>query len=109
MEQVGQHDGGHLPYLEMGTGFMIGLSVGYVVKKSFKLILLLMGLVIIGMFLLESQGIITLNEASLDQSVSLGVEAFKHFLAFLRDRLGELKLAGGASAIGGFVVGLKMG
>jgi len=109
MNEVAQTDGVHIPYLEMGSGFMMGLSVGYVVKKSFKLMLLLMGLAIIGVFVLENQGIITLNESSLDQQVSLGTEAFKHFVLFLKDRLAALKVAGGASAVAGFVVGLKMG
>ena len=108
-QQMGQNEGLQLPYLEMGSGFMIGLSVGYVVKKSFKLMLLLMGLAVIGVFVLENQGIITLNETSLDQNVSLGVEAFKQFALFLKERLAALKIAGGASAIAGFVVGLKMG
>ncbi len=109
MNEVTQSEGLQLPYLEMGSGFMIGLSVGYVVKKSFKLMLLLMGLAVIGVFILENQGIITLNETSLNQNVSLGVEAFKQFVLFLKERLAALKIAGGASAIAGFVVGLKMG
>jgi len=106
---VTQSEGWNIPYLEMGSGFMMGLSVGYVVKKSFKLLLLLMGLALIAMFVLENQGIITLNESSLDQQVALGTETFKHFLFFLKDRLAALKVAGGASAVAGFVVGLKMG
>jgi uncharacterized membrane protein (Fun14 family) len=98
-----------LPYLEMGSGFMMGLSVGYVVKKSFKLMLLLMGLILIALFVLENQHIITLNEASLDESVTLGTTAFQHFVGFLKDRLSSLKVAGGVSAAVGFVAGLKMG
>ena len=108
-QQLGQNEGFQLPYLEMGSGFMMGLSVGYVAKKSFKLMLFLMGLTIIGMFVLESQGIITFNEASLDQDVSFSIEAFKQFALFLEERLAALKIAGGASAVAGFVVGLKMG
>ena len=98
-----------IPYLEMGSGFMIGLSVGYVVKKSFKLILLLMGIGVITIFVLESKGIISLNESALDQSVAMGTESFKYFLMWIKDRLAGLKIAGGASAVAGFVVGLKMG
>ena len=109
MNEVTQTEGWHIPYLEMGSGFMMGLSVGYVVKKSFKLMLLLMGLALIAVFVLDNQGIITLNESSLDQQVSLSTEAFKHFVLFLKDRLAALKVAGGASAIAGFVVGLKIG
>ena len=109
MNEVGQSEGLHLPFLEMGSGFMIGLSVGYVVKKGFKLMLLLMGLAIIGVFVLENQGLITLNETALDQSASLSIETFKNFALFLKERLIALKASGGASAVAGFVVGLKMG
>ena len=109
MNEVTQTEGWHLPYLEMGSGFIMGLSVGYVVKKSFKLMLLLMGLALIGVFVLQAKGIITLNESSLDQNVSWIVAGFKHFVLFLKDRLAALKVAGGASAVAGFVVGLKMG
>jgi len=98
-----------IPYLEMGSGFVMGLSVGYVVKKSFKLLLLLMGIGVITIFVLENRGIILLNETALDLSISLGLEGFKHFLLWVQERLGSLKIAGGASAVAGFVVGLKMG
>jgi uncharacterized membrane protein (Fun14 family) len=109
VNEVGQADGFQFPYLEMGSGFMIGMSVGYVVKKSFKLLLFLLGISIIAIFVLERQGILVLNETALDQNVSLGMEAFQTFTAFLKERLASLKLAGGASAIAGFLVGLKMG
>jgi uncharacterized membrane protein (Fun14 family) len=109
VNEVGQADGFQFPYLEMGSGFMIGMSVGYVVKKSFKLLLFLLGISIIAIFVLERQGILVLNETALDQNVSLGMEAFQTFTAFLKERLSSLKLAGGASAIAGFLVGLKMG
>ena len=98
-----------IPYLEMGSGFMLGLSVGYVLKKSFKLLLFLVGLLVIAMFVLENQHIIVINEDSLDQNIALGTEAFKHFVLFLKERISSLKIAGGISAGAGFVVGLKMG
>jgi len=98
-----------IPYLEMGGGFLIGLSIGYVLKKSFKILLILLGISLITIFVLESQGVITLNEAGLQESVSNGMEMFKHFLGFLKDRLSNFKVAGGLSAVAGFAVGLKMG
>jgi uncharacterized membrane protein (Fun14 family) len=98
-----------LPYLEMGSGFLIGLSVGYFLKKSFKLILLLMGLVVVAMFVLESKGVITINESSLDQTVSAGANTFKVIANFLKESLGALTFAGGGSAIAGFLTGLKWG
>ena len=98
-----------LPYLQMGSGFMIGLSTGYFLKKSFKALLILMGLVIVAMFVLESQGVITINESSLDQTVNAGTGAFKHLLTYVKDRLDKLTIAGSGSAVAGFFVGLKWG
>jgi len=98
-----------LPYLEMGSGFMMGMSVGYVLKKSFKLLLFLTGLAVITVFVLEQKGVIVLNETALDQNVNMGLEMFKTFGLWLKERLSSLKIAGGASAVAGFFVGMKMG
>ena len=97
------------PYLDLGTSFVIGLAVGYFLKKSFKLLLLLLGLALVITFVLESQGVITLNEANLEASVAGGVDMFKHFAMFLKDRLGESTFTKGLGAVAGFFVGLKMG
>jgi len=98
-----------LPYLEMGTGFLIGLSIGYVLKKSFKALLFLMGIALIAIFVLESQGVIRLNEAHLQESVSHGVDAFKQFALFLKERLTRFHVGSGLSAVAGFFIGLKIG
>ena len=98
-----------LPWLEMGSGFLIGMAVGYFLKKSFKILLVLLGVAIAIIFVLESQKVVTINEEGLVQTVSAGSEQFKHFALFLKERLSRLNFAGSASALGGFVVGLKMG
>ena len=98
-----------LPYLEMGTGFIIGLSVGYVLKKSFKILLFLLGVGLIGLFVLESQGVITLNEGNLQDTVSQGVELFKNLVTLMKERLERFQVSSGLSAVAGFFVGLKMG
>ncbi len=109
MNEKLQQIGAQIPYLQMGSNFLIGLSVGYFIKKSFKLVLILTGLTIVVMFVLESKGIISINESSLDQTVSLGAHGFSTFISFLRERLSKLTIAGGGSAIAGFVLGLKWG
>jgi len=98
-----------LPYLEMGTGFLIGLSIGYVIKKSFKILLFLLGIGIITVFVLESKGVITLNEEHLQNTVSQGTDVFKYFVTFLKDRLEHFEVSSGLSAVAGFFVGIKMG
>ncbi|WP_201351999.1 FUN14 domain-containing protein [Hydrogenimonas urashimensis] len=98
-----------LPYLHMGSGFMIGLAVGYFLKKSFKLLLLLLGIALVLMFVLEHYGIVAINETGLEHTVSAGTSAFREFGTFLKERLDEFGFAGSASAIGGFAVGLKIG
>jgi len=98
-----------LPYLEMGTGFIIGLSIGYVVKKSFKLLLFFLGIGIIIVFVLESKGTITLNEANLEHIVSSAVDLFQDFVLFLKQRVQEFQVSSGVSAITGFIIGLKIG
>ena len=109
MNETLAENGLKLPYLEMGSGFMMGMSVGYVLKKSFKLLLFLTGLAVITVFVLEQKGVIVLNETALDQNVNMGLEMFKTFGLWLKERLGSLEIAGGASAVAGFFVGVKMG
>ena len=98
-----------IPYLEMGTGFLIGLSIGYVLKKSFKILLFLMGIALIAVFVLESQGVIQLDETHLQESVSHGVDTFKQFALFLKERLERFHVGSGLSAVAGFLIGLKIG
>ena len=98
-----------LPYLNMGSGFIIGLAVGYFFKKSFKILLLLLGLTIVLLFGLEHFDIIHIDQSHLQETVSQGTGLFKRFGLFLKERLSDFGFSGSASAIGGFAVGLKMG
>jgi len=98
-----------LPWLEMGTGFMVGMAVGYFLKKSFKILLALLGVGIILIFVLESQKVVTINEEGLAHTVAAGSEQFRHFAAFLKERLSRLSFAGSGSSVAGFFAGLKMG
>ncbi len=98
-----------LPYLQMGEGFIIGLSVGYAIKKSFKIVLFFTGIIVIGMFLLENQHIISINEEGLQRYIGSGTDAFKWLFTFIKDRLSSLSFAGAGSTMLGFAAGLKMG
>lgn len=98
-----------LPYMDMGTGFIIGLSVGYVLKKSFKLLLLILGIGMIGIFVLENKGLMSINEANVENTVSHFAGMFQDFTVFLKNRLSTFQVSKGLSAVAGFFVGLKMG
>jgi uncharacterized membrane protein (Fun14 family) len=97
------------PFLDMGTHFVIGLAVGYFLKKFFKFLLIFLGLGLVILFVMESQGISTVNEDALTSGVSHGVDSFKGLTSMLQDRLSHMKLSSGAGAVAGFFAGLKFG
>jgi uncharacterized membrane protein (Fun14 family) len=98
-------DGVAFPFLEMGTSFVIGLAIGYVVKKSFKILLFVLGAGLI--FLYFSGADITGQD--LENKVSDGVSMFQSFTGKLKAWLSELELSSKAGAIAGFFTGIKFG
>jgi uncharacterized membrane protein (Fun14 family) len=96
-----------LAYLEMGTGFIIGLAVGYFIKKSFKAVLFILGFALIITFYMESQGIFVINEQVLEQSISSGAEYMEYMVAAIKERITGFQSGVGAGT--GFLVGIKIG
>ena len=96
-----------LPYLEMGSGFVIGLAVGFFIKKSFKMVLFILGFALITTFYMESQGIFTINDKVLEESITSGVKYFDYLVSAVKERITGFQ--SGAGALAGFVVGLKLG
>jgi len=96
-----------LPYLEMGSSFIIGLAVGFFIKKSFKMVLFVLGFALIASFYMESQGIFTINDKVLEESISNGMQYFDYLVAAVKERITSFQ--SGVGAIAGFVVGLKLG
>lgn len=96
-----------LPYLEMGSGFIIGLAVGFFIKKSFKIVLFILGFALISTFYMESQGIFTINNEVLEQSIASGAKYFDFLVASVKERITSFQ--SGVGSLAGFVVGLKLG
>jgi len=96
-----------LPYLEMGSSFLIGLAVGFFIKKSFKAVLFILGFSLIMMFFMESQGVFTINNDVLEQSISHGAEYFDYLVSAVKERITSFQ--SGVGALAGFVIGLKLG
>jgi len=97
------------PFLDMGTSFVIGLAIGYFLKKSFKFLLLILGLGLVLLFVLESQGMFHVDDNAIQSGVSSGVDSFQNIVAMLKERLSNMELTTGAGAIAGFFAGLKFG
>ena len=97
------------PFLEMGTSFVIGLAIGYFLKKSFKFLLLLLGLGLVVLFVLESQGYFQVNDGMIQEGVSSGVDSFQNLVAMLKDRLAQMEISSGVGAVAGFFAGIKFG
>jgi len=96
-----------LPYLEMGSSFVIGLAIGFFIKKSFKMVLFILGFALIASFYMESQGIFTINDKVLEESISNGMQYFDYLVAAVKERITSFQ--SGVGAVAGFVVGLKLG
>ena len=96
-----------LPYLEMGSSFVIGLAVGFFIKKSFKMVLFILGFALIASFYMESQGIFTINDKVLEESISNGMQYFDYLVSAVKERITSFQ--SGVGAVAGFVVGLKLG
>ena len=96
-----------LPYLEMGSSFIIGLAVGFFIKKSFKMVLFILGFALIATFYMESQGIFTINDKVLEESISNGMKYFDYLVASVKERITSFQ--SGVGALAGFVIGLKLG
>ncbi len=96
-----------IPYLELGTSFTIGLAVGFFIKKSFKMVLFILGFALLISFYMESQGIFTINDKILEESIANGSKYFDFLVASVKERITSFQ--SGVGALAGFVVGLKLG
>lgn len=96
-----------IPYLELGSSFTIGLAVGFFIKKSFKMVLFILGFALIISFYMESQGIFTINDKVLEESITNGSKYFDYLVSAVKERITSFQ--SGVGALAGFVVGLKLG
>ena len=94
--------------INVGAPFLIGMAVGYFMKKALKVGLLLLGLALVLFFVADYYDIIGINQEGLTNAVDRGSAAVNTFGSFL---INNLKAYGGATigGVAGFFVGLKMG
>jgi uncharacterized membrane protein (Fun14 family) len=92
---------------QLGVGGVGGFVVGYALKKLSKLILILIGLFILALIYLSTQGIININYNSLWSALSDLIGVGSSVFSWLIGVISLLPFA--ASFIGGFLLGLKLG
>lgn len=92
----------------VGAPFVIGLAVGYFAKKMLRTALFLGGAAITLLFVAEYYDIIDITDEKLQHAATAATEAAKSSGGFLVDRLTGIT-SKGASGVGGFFVGFKLG
>jgi len=92
----------------VGVPFVIGLAVGYFAKKMLLTALFLGGAAIVLLFVGEYYGITEISDINLQEAANSATEAAKQSGDFLVKRLSRIT-SKGVSAVGGFIVGLKLG
>ena len=89
---------------QLGGGTLAGIAIGYAAKRAAKLALLLLGLVLIGLYLLAQHGLVTVHWQTVSQELEEGSRGAGQWLSSMIKDLSP-SLVGLAA---GFVVGLKI-
>lgn len=92
---------------QLGTGAVGGFVVGYAIKKVAKLIVVLIGICLLALIYLSSQGILFVNYDKLFDAVSSGLGGAGEAVGWLTPIIAHLPFAG--SFLVGFFLGFKMG
>lgn len=92
----------------VGAPFVIGMAVGYFAKKMLRTALFLGGAAITLLFAAEYYDIVDITDEKLQHAASTATEVAKSSGGFLVERLTGIT-SKGASGVGGFFVGFKLG
>lgn len=92
---------------QLGIGAVGGFIVGYAAKKISKLIVIVLGLGIIALLYLSTQGIININYDKLWNSIASSLSMAGSAFSWVVGIVSILPFAG--SFIAGFLLGFKLG
>ena len=92
----------------VGAPFLIGMAVGFFAKKAIKVVLLVGGLCVVLLFVMENQGIATIDDNGLQTTTDMIASKMEDFGLFLKDRLQQIP-SQSLSALAGFALGFKLG
>jgi uncharacterized membrane protein (Fun14 family) len=92
---------------QLGVGGIIGLCIGYAVKKIAKIVAAIIGVFSLGLIYLESQGLISVDWLGVEAWGNTALEGLGRVEGLLGVFLSNLPFAGGALI--GFAMGIRMG
>lgn len=93
-----------LLFWDLSGGVIIGIAVGYAIKKGSKIALLLLGMSVIFLYGLSYLGYLTVNWDLITQDLQSGSESTVNWIYQLTKELGS-KVIGFS---GGLLIGMKM-
>ncbi len=92
---------------QLGVGGVVGFIAGYALKKLIKLALVIIGVFILALVYLSYQGIISINFAALENSVSGALGFTGQAAGLIGTIISYVPLAGAFGLA--FLLGFKMG
>ncbi len=92
---------------QLGVGGIIGLCIGYALKKVAKIVAAIIGLFALGLLYLQSQGLISVDWLGVEAWGNTALAGLGQVEGTLGVIISNLPFAGGA--IVGFGIGIKMG
>ncbi len=93
--------------LKLGFSFMVGLAVGYALKIAFKLALIALGLILIGIFGLQYAGLVQVDWSGLELRYDTWADWLSVNGSDFLDFIGR-NLSSAASFLAGLALGLKL-
>ena len=94
---------------KFGASFISGFIVGYLLKKSIKLMLLVIIVGVVALFWLDNSRLEEIKNIDFTTSFDRVVELIKMFGNFIYEKLGGIDQSSGIGLVAGFLIGLKLG
>jgi uncharacterized membrane protein (Fun14 family) len=93
---------------EYSPAFILGLAIGFFLKKTFKTFLLFLGAAAVIVILLNHNGWIDIGLDSMTSVAEQGQEKLQSVFELAKEHLGSIG-AHGVTGVAGLMLGLKMG
>ena len=94
---------------KFGASFIFGFTIGYLLKKSIKLMFLVLIVGVVALFWLDNSRIQEIKNYDFSSSLDRMVELFKMFGNFVYSKIGNIDQSSGIGMVAGFLLGLKFG